>query len=429
VSFDFSKAIVAHVGNAPARRAIALGVAVASAMAAFAPTGAALASSAPAGQPAATAYESGFVRGAALAQRPSTCFGRQLDAVAQGGRVGLATVWLKQEIRMADGSLDAIAGSGTVVADSAGPEGHNRIVTASHVVDASDLPDGAVLTHPGEVQVLSSDGHVLGRARLAALSQPPSPSLANDRAAVLAITGGDMDRYDAIRGLDLARRLPDRTTTSLVGTPFALSQGASGGGSLDRDGNLVGVVWGVSTAGASTLRVVGINAQNIDDLSGARARGAAALVDYASALPVAMQNPAHDRAYFHPLTDPAVLGALGTAGRDRVAVTPSREGMRFTLAGYPSSTCVVYSGTAVAFDKGDPLQKVGVAASEMAAERFARAPIENEVRRKADGSLLVYGEGGKLAAIVGTDGVTREVGRRDAPAAADAAQVAVPGRP
>lgn len=395
--FDFKAGILAQIGSLPVRRAVTLGLTVAAAMSAVAPAAGSTLSYGAAGF-AGQQYRSALEQAAATAGHPATCFGSLLRDEA-GARLGAATVWLYQSITFDDGGKGRIAGTGTIVSGSSGPEGHNRIVTASHVMDATELPPGATLDEPGWVHVVGSDGLSLGMASVVAKASPIRDVLASaDRVVVIAMDH-PTDAYDQIRGVSLARNLPTGHMTGLVATPMGLSHGASGGPVVDADVAMIAVTSSVSLDGKGAVKAAAYKGTDIMAMNDAGLQKAdVPLWLQANSGKHLLVGKAHDRVYALPLTDPSILMALGGASAASKPMPPSPEGYRARIAGYPSTTCMAWTATIAAFDPADPMQRISATAADAAQRRGQ--PVANDIRVARNGGYTLYGDDARALGVI-----------------------------
>ena len=274
----------------------------------------------------------------------AACFGRQLEHVPEGARLATASVFLF--VLSPDTSWRA-NGTGFVVADSAtAGDSHRRMVTVAHVADLLARPE----FKNGSILVVSSAGRMLGRARVVATSSHTyaAPGLAPSKGDVSVLSLVPLGvaptaAYDRIAGLALASQQAGNYIPGFFGskdTP-GIWHGNSGGPVVGENGRAVGIVanvlretgtasidghlWGGS--GSSSRHQVVLASRNVLG-SGGKVPGITR-----SALPRA------DIGLVHPLGDPAILDALGEAGRGvtETADAPSSAGsMHVWTAGYPA---------------------------------------------------------------------------------------------
>lgn len=254
----------------------------------------------------------------------ASCFEGQLPQ-AEWAAAAAASA-LRLLVTQPGGKVSATA-SGVVVASSGAP---NRVLTAGQVVrDAAAVPDSWIAAW-------SSSGRYLGRMEAAAAeaSQRPAPRLSAQvtpsgvRAgdvAVLRMTQLSADGarlYGAIPGLPLAPRQPVGILAATVSDPAGLDLGAAGAGVIGENGGLLGV---------ALPRAVGRAAPRADvqvgDAGGGRSRS--------------VRLPLSAAAYAMPLSDPAILTALGHAGAG-VAQARGPLRQRATILGYAGGGCVVF---------------------------------------------------------------------------------------
>lgn len=231
-------------------------------------------------------------------------------------------------------------GSGFVMADSDGGEGPSarRILTARHVVSPG--------VHPARViGVLDSDGTFLGTAEIVTETTRKKAEASDGSVmpgsdmAVLKMKSFNRTPavYAAIPGVSLAPYQEGHIMSGLFRTPGGIEHGASGAPALDNQGNVVGVT---------------IRAGN--DLQGAvevrRSVGVGRMVrDYEKGgfrqVQGSMSLPYRAMGYVEPVTDQAILDALGPAGRgiSRMAHADDTE-TAVTIPSYPMENCVVYQG-------------------------------------------------------------------------------------
>jgi hypothetical protein len=263
--------------------------------------------------------------------RAATCFDGQLPAAPWAAQAAEAAVRLVAALP--DGRPFAFA-SGMVVAGSGGMGGSNRILTAAHVARTLQEYSGAWLA------VYSSGGRYLGRASLAARAAPgPAFGLSgNDGvvglrfgdAAVLQMAAFAPDAasaYAAIAGVPLAPLQPRALLAGRFAQPAGIDHGVSGAGVV-ADGAIVGVI--------------AFRAQNLDMPAVSIAAGDAARP--APAAHRTVRLPREADGFAQPVTDPALLAALGTAGRS-VAPTRATAPLAVFVPGFVSSTCVGFRAT------------------------------------------------------------------------------------
>jgi hypothetical protein len=274
-----------------------------------------------------------LLAGLALASpaRAATCFDGQLPAVPWAARAAAAAVRLVAALP--DGKPFAAA-SGMVVADSAGPGGRNRILTAAHVARTLQDQPGAWLA------VFSSDGRYLGRAALAARAAPgPAFGLAGSNdvvglrfgdAAVLEMTGYAPDgaaAFTAIAGMPLAPRQPRALLQGRFATPAGIDHGISGAGVI-ADGAIVGVM--AFKAQDKAMPVVQVVA------------GDAARPPPAPGRTIHLPREAHG--YAQPVIGASLLAALGAAGR-AVQRTRATAPLSVFVPGFISNACIGFRAT------------------------------------------------------------------------------------
>lgn len=225
-------------------------------------------------------------------------------------------------------------GTGFAVADSAGPDGLPRILTAAHVV-------AAALEAPGltSIQIILPDGRVVGHASVMATAVPWNPLNRDDPAirdlAVLALRPANPEMSQSWRQLPGLRLAQHQRGDSLLRARFANPAGpdlgASGAPMMDGDGLVRGVLTKVQSPEpvAVSLRSADIGRAMAGDSSnrlGRLPRQTTALADPVSAAPV--------------------LAALNGAGRGIVTAPVAGRGHLLTAvtAGYPRRLCVRFQG-------------------------------------------------------------------------------------
>lgn len=245
------------------------------------------------------------------------------------------------------------SGSGVIVADSAGSDGLNRILTAAHVVAPLDGASG--------IEVYASWGALLGRARVEVAPdlRPGRPGssfvgmtelfvsnlLPSVDVAVLAISQASED-YGRLPGMRLARRQAPYALDLSQITPFSLTGGASGSPVIDEDGQIIGIV---STSRDRTEKgTVWHDAPMIFEMGDLPALA----LRFKAEDGIIAGNPDDGRAVFRypvrgnvlaaSVTQDDALIALDKADGD-VVVDDASSRMTYVL-GYPKGGCVVLHG-------------------------------------------------------------------------------------
>ena len=226
----------------------------------------------------------------------------------------------------------ATRGTAFIVADSAAdPGGPNRVVTAAHVVArALEAPQDAA------IRLSLPDGTPVGTARVAATARPWDPLSALDPGwsdqAILTLARFDTPAaeaaFRAAPGLAPARRQPEGALLDLrLADGRGIAPGLSGAPVLTAEGRVRGI----------------LVQRRIEDWSGG-ASTEAPLLRRGQA--VARLEPARE-GWAQPLAAPAILAALGPAGRavDTLAV-PGDADLPVLAPGYPGGRCAVVSASA-----------------------------------------------------------------------------------
>jgi hypothetical protein len=226
----------------------------------------------------------------------------------------------------------ATRGTAFIVADSAAaPGAANRVITAAHVVArALEAP------YDAPIRLSLPDGTPVGTARIAATARPWNPLAALDPGwsdqAILTLTRFDSPAteaaFRAAPGLSPARRQPEGALLDLrVADGRGIAPGLSGAPVLSAEGRVRGI----------------LVQRRIEDWSGSASteaplprRGIATRLE-----------PARE-GWAQPLAAPAILAALGAAGRsvDTLAV-PGDDDLFVLAPGYPGGRCAVVSASAV----------------------------------------------------------------------------------
>lgn len=253
----------------------------------------------------------------------ATCFEGQLPQAEWAAAAAASS--LRLVVTQPGGRVSATA-SGIVVAASGAPD---RVLTAGQVLrDAAAVPGGWITAW-------SSSGAYLGRLERAASASPraaprlsaqvmPSGVRVGDVVALRMTQFSDAGArlYAAIPGLPLALRQPVGVLAAEVRDPAGLDSGALGAGVIGEDGRLLGV---------ALPRPVGRAAPRVDVQAG----------DVAGGRSHSVRLPLSATAYAMPLSDPALLAALGRAGAGIAqARGPLRE--RATIPAYAGGGCVVF---------------------------------------------------------------------------------------
>ncbi|CAH0257999.1 serine protease [Roseomonas sp. CECT 9278] len=223
-------------------------------------------------------------------------------------------------------------GTAFIVADSAAaPGAPNRIITAAHVVArALEAPQEAA------IRLSLPDGTPVGTARVAATARPWNPLAALDPGwadqAILTLAQFDSPAaeaaFRAAPGLAPARRQPEGALLDLrVTDGRGIAPGLSGAPVLGAEGRVRGI----------------LVQRRIEDWSGGASTEAPLL---RRGQVGARLEPARD-GWAQPLAAPAILAALGPAGRsvDTLAV-PSDADVAVLAPGYPGGRCAVVAASA-----------------------------------------------------------------------------------
>jgi hypothetical protein len=226
----------------------------------------------------------------------------------------------------------ATRGTAFIVADSAaGPGAPNRLVTAAHVVArAMEAPEEA------PIRLSLPDGTPVGTARVAATAQPWNPLAALDPGwsdqAILTLTRFDSATaeaaFRAAPGLSPARRQPEGALLDLrLADGRGIAPGLSGAPVLSAEGRVRGI----------------LVQRRIEDWSGGASTDAPPL---RRGQATARLEPARE-GWAQPLAAPAILAALGPAGRavETLAV-PGDADLTVLALGYPGGRCAVVTATA-----------------------------------------------------------------------------------
>ncbi|BDG73760.1 serine protease [Roseomonas fluvialis] len=226
----------------------------------------------------------------------------------------------------------ATRGTAFIVADSAAdPGAPNRVITAAHVVArALEAPDEAA------IRLSLADGTPVGTARIAATAQPWNPLAALDPAwsdqAILTLARFDSPAaeaaFRAAPGLAPARRQPEGALLDLrLADGRGIAPGLSGAPVLSAEGRVRGI----------------LVQRRIEDWSGGASTEAPLL---RRGQVGARLEPARE-GWAQPLAAPAILAALGPAGRavETLAV-PGDTDLSVMAPGYPGGRCTVVTAHA-----------------------------------------------------------------------------------
>lgn len=255
------------------------------------------------------------------------CFGGQLPDVANINRAAAATLHI--EVYKADGRY---TGTAFVIRGSAGPNGHNRVVTAGHVADY-------ILQQGGLNEAVSSNGVRIGYLDLVARPQPQRSlvggryPMKNNDIAVMEFRGfvdGGREAFDAIEGIDLSPIRPDSVMQGEFTQPSGINGGASGSAILV-DGAAIGVL---ITSASSSADLDG------DKLWQSKVQVMAGNPDVAGQRRE-VSLPSRSMTFAEPITHPEILAALGAAGKP--ATRPQTD-FSTQVAAMPSGSCVLYQG-------------------------------------------------------------------------------------
>ncbi|WP_198371522.1 trypsin-like peptidase domain-containing protein, partial [Roseomonas rosulenta] len=226
----------------------------------------------------------------------------------------------------------AIRGTAFIVADSAAdPGAPNRVITAAHVVArALEAPDEAA------IRLSLPDGTPVGIARVAATARPWNPLAALDPGwsdqAILTLARFDSPAaeaaFRAAPGLAPARRQPKGALLDLrLADGRGIAPGLSGAPVLTAEGRVRGI----------------LVQRRIEDWSGSASTEAPLLRRGQTG---ARLEPARE-GWAQPLAAPAILAALGPAGRavDTLAV-PGDADLSVMAPGYLGGRCTVVTASA-----------------------------------------------------------------------------------
>ena len=152
---------------------------------------------------------------------------------------------------------------------------------------------------------------------------------------------GGQSIYDRIRGAELAPRQSGHILTGVFTTPGGIDGGASGGPVFDAESGKVAALM----VRAERPRASAFDA--VPWIARIQVQGGYASWDYASDKPMvraeAVNLPQRGSGFAEPISDPAILSALGGGGfRVGTDEGPSRPVKVF---GYPLGICVLYTGT------------------------------------------------------------------------------------
>ncbi len=223
-------------------------------------------------------------------------------------------------------------GTAFIVADSAADPGSpNRLITAAHVVArALEAPDEA------SIRLALPDGTPVGTARIAATAQPWNPLAALDPGwsdqAILTLARFDSAAaeaaFRAAPGLAPARRQPEGALLDLrLADGRGIAPGLSGAPVLSAEGRVRGI----------------LVQRRIEDWSG----GASTEAPLLRRGQVSARLDQAREGWAQPLAAPAILAALGPAGRavDTLSV-PGDADLNVTAPGYPGGRCAVVTASA-----------------------------------------------------------------------------------
>jgi hypothetical protein len=264
------------------------------------------------------------------AEARRTCF---LDVILHPHAAAIAEATVFIAMLRSDGVLVS-QGTGFVVADSAtgGTQGL-RIVTAAHVVGATDNADD-----DRHLAVFFSDGMPIGLPQTIARGASREVSvggldLVADDISVIEIAAFHDDaargRFRALEGLPL-----DGGDDILVGETsqqFAgASWGFSGAAAVNPAGRVVGVLTGADFRNRTTLKLASILDARSSD----------------GAVPRPVTLPGRSLVVVEPLSSKDILHALGRSPKPR----PSHASVDVTLAGFPLANCAATSATVTPID-------------------------------------------------------------------------------
>lgn len=226
----------------------------------------------------------------------------------------------------------ATRGTAFIVADSAAaPGAPNRVITAAHVVArALEAPEEAA------IRLSLPDGRPVGTARVAATARPWNPLAALDPGwfdqAILTLARFDSPAaeaaFRAAPGLAPARRQPEAALLDLrVTDGRGIAPDLSGAPVLGAEGRVRGI----------------LVQRRIEDWSGGASTDTPLL---RRGQAMARLEPARE-GWAQPLAAPAILAALGPAGRavETLAV-PGDDDLSVLAPGYPGGRCAVVAASA-----------------------------------------------------------------------------------
>jgi Hepatitis C virus NS3 protease len=212
-------------------------------------------------------------------------------------------------------------GTGFIVANSAGGDGLNRVVTAAHMIANADVID----IYTGTGQLLGHMADIAHGGRTLSLDKLYSPDI-----AVLAMveqTPEERSDFQAIPGLEMASTVVKDYQSAFFGSPRTLgvNYGHSGSPVLDSHGHVVGVfVRGAPIGGKATQ----IN------LSLHEFQGVWEGVEFSR----------YSSGLIRTVAETPILQALNHAGQHVVSSPTNADHESVWVIGYPTETCVVSEG-------------------------------------------------------------------------------------
>ena len=458
--FDFGKRLTVFPARVPAARILAVAAALAVAVVASPASAGTRDGQATVSAPSpyattAVAFSKAANAKASAIGAGGSCFGAQLDTAvtdaAVADRVARSTVFVaavdRKGYAIASGSGFVVRGSGD------GTPGSQRILTARHVATMSGMK--------GVVAVLafSSTGAPLGELSQVATGSARNPKLEDSYRgrrdisvmSVKPLSAEQSASYSAIPGLDIARVQSTFAVYGLFGSSSSagVDKGQSGGPLFDKEGKVHGVVDQRAELVTGPDAKVDIEVPSIQSWV---ALGSGTMHVRANRATMAI---------FAPVSDPEVLGALGKAGSGIATLRSVRgpihhAGTPFAVAGFQAGGCMVSEGrlnalvpldaspSAVAATEAmwhlpagslagmtehpsaNPARDwvMPVSASATPGSAWVKpvevapdpgwvkpvavpvAPVPGEVRTTRNGTVVTYGDDGKVATVTAPDGRT-----------------------
>lgn len=278
-------------------------------------------------------------------------------------------------------------GSGTVVNDSKDKNGHNVILTASHVIGYDVKKDKPGTSDPCSrnnvvCYAYDSSGNPLGRLHEAGHHSGMDRNVENfsDRIGsdVVALSINPIDeRYDELEGMPLASRLPSQITKTFIDKKYkalsgdkkvieeGLTPGGSGGGVYLNDNGRMALVGVVSYVMNTQIQKNGrllytpptedcatSNDENFHILDGVIINPEHKKVPEISDAALKFMKESTEGAFFMKpnfmftpaLGDATLLSSLGNAGKKAQIVQYVPGGVALDIIGYPNSVPTSFKG-------------------------------------------------------------------------------------